>query len=280
MIQDMIIPDMKMLEKAKQTISAQGKKRFHVIADFDRTLTKAFVDGQKCPTVIGQLRNGNYLASDYSSRAHALFDKYYPIETDPKLGREEKIPKMHEWWERQFKLLVECGLDKDVMKDIVSRKTLKFRDGALEFIDLLHRKSIPLVIMSAGPGDMIREYLMQEGRLYNNVHVIANIFEFDRTGKVTGIREPIIHSMNKHETVVLNYPVFDIIKDRKNVLLLGDGPDDVGMVDGFDYDNMIKAGFLNENADENIEQYKKNFDIVLLNDSDMGCVNSLLSEMF
>jgi hypothetical protein len=35
-------------------------------------------------------------------------------------------------------------------------------------------------------------------------------------------REPIIHSFNKDETVVKNFPIYEEIKDRKNILLLGD----------------------------------------------------------
>ncbi|MBU1349747.1 hypothetical protein KJ978_03455, partial [Patescibacteria group bacterium] len=47
----------------------------------------------------------------------------------------------------------------------------------------------------------------------------------------------------------------------------------------FDYDNLIKIGFLNENVKENLEEYKKNYDVVILNDGSMEYVNDLLNEI-
>jgi len=85
--------------------------------------------------------------------------------------------------------------------------------------------------------------------------------------------------MNKDETTIHSFPFYNKIKDRKNVLLLGDSLEDIGMVKGFDYKNLIKVGFLNENVDENLEIYKKNYDMLLLNDSSMDAVNKLLEDI-
>ncbi|MBU2415738.1 hypothetical protein KKH86_00740 [Patescibacteria group bacterium] len=71
----------------------------------------------------------------------------------------------------------------------------------------------------------------------------------------------------------------ELIKNRKNVLLLGDSFGDTEMINGFDYDNLIKIGFLNENVKENLEEYKKNYDVVILNDGSMEYVNDLLNEI-
>jgi len=275
-----IISSIKNLEKIKSAIGAEGVEKLHVLSDFDRTLLKSFVDGQKSPSVIAQIRNGKYLTPDYAPRAHALFDKYHPIELDPKISREEKSAAMHEWWSEHFKLLAECGLTREVMQKIVAAKTARFRDGALEFIDFLHDKNIPLVIMSGAPGDMVAMYLAQEGRLYDNVHIIATFLEFDEAGKMIGVKEPLIHSLNKYEITLKDFPVFEAIKNRPNVLLLGDSLDDVGMVEGFDYKNLLKIGFLNENVEENLENFKKTFDVVLLGDPGMEYINNLLKEMF
>jgi hypothetical protein len=63
-------------------------------------------------------------------------------------------------------------------------------------------------------------------------------------------------------------------------LLLGDSLDDVGMVEGFDYKNLLKIGFLNENVEENLEKFKKTFDVVLTGDPGMEYINNLLKEFF
>jgi 5'-nucleotidase len=52
------------------------------------------------------------------------------------------------------------------------------------------------------------------------------------------------------------------------------------MIKGFDYNNLIKIGFLNENIEENLEHYKYNFDIVILNGYTMDYINVLLRELF
>jgi cytosolic 5'-nucleotidase 3 len=47
MTKNIIIPDEQSLEEKIKNISRDGKEKLHVIADFDRTLTKAFVNGEK-----------------------------------------------------------------------------------------------------------------------------------------------------------------------------------------------------------------------------------------
>jgi len=121
--------------------------------------------------------------------------------------------------------------------------------------------------------------LEKSGKFYDNVHIISNSFEWDANGNAVAIKQPIIHTLNKYETAIQDFPVFNIIKERKNVLLMGDSLDDVGMVEGFDCDNLIKIGFLNENIDENLEQYKSNYDVVVLNDGPLDFVNKLLKEI-
>ncbi|MEK7607030.1 MAG: haloacid dehalogenase-like hydrolase [Patescibacteria group bacterium] len=273
------IPNEKELFNKVAALRADGVSRLLVLADFDRTFTKAFVDGQKSPSVIAQLRNENVLTPDYAPRAHALFDHYHPLEINPSIPRDQKESAMREWWVKHFELLVECGLTQGVMREVVARKTLRFRDGAMELLDTLREKSVPLVIMSAGLGFMIEEYLRQEGRLTANVAVVANQLEFSNSGKFSGIREPLIHSLNKNKILLQDFPVFEAIKNRTSVILLGDSLDDVGMVDGFPHRNLIKIGFLNEEDGELREQYAKVYDIILTNDAAMHFISEIFSQI-
>ncbi len=280
MKQEVIIVDKKKFDSLKKFFIKGGAEKIHVLGDFDKTLTRAFADGQKAHTIIAQVRQGNYLTKDYSSRAHALFEKYHPTEIDPKIPLDEKKEKMHEWWKTHFELLVECGFDKKTINKIISMRGLKFRDGALDFFDYLHNKDIPLVIISAAMGDMIIEYLKQENRFYDNVGIIANFYQWDKKGKAEKIKEPMIHSMNKDETMVSDFPeIYQKIKNRKNVILLGDSLEDPDMVTGFDYSNLIRIGFLNEDVENNLEFYKKKYDVILTGDQDFSFVNNLLEEL-
>lgn len=277
----MIIFNPDNLEKIKSTLSQDGAEACHVLADFDRTMTKAFVDGKKVPSQISLLRDGDYLTPDYREKAHQLFDKYHAIEKDPNVPIEEKKKAMREWWTKHFDMLIETGLEKQDIESIAKNPNVQLREGASEFIKYLKEKNIPLVIMSSsGVGDAIDMMLKNQGLLHNNIHTITNHYIFDEAGKATGVEEPIIHTLNKDETAIQNYPPYEAVKDKKNVILLGDGLGDLGMVEGFDYDNLLKIGFLNYDVEENLENYKKSFDIVIADDGDFKEINNLMKEIF
>jgi len=273
------ISNLKDFERKKEIFKKQGKNKIHIISDFDRTLTKAFVNGMRSSTIIAQIRNGNYLTKDYAPKAHALFNKYNPIEINPKIPLIEKKKIMEEWWRKHFELLIGCGFNKKVINKIIKERKLKFRKGFFEFLDILNKNNIPLIIMSAGPGDMIKEYLKEQGQLYENIHIIANMLNFNKNGKAISVKSPIIHTFNKSEITLKSLEIYHELLIRKNVILLGDSLGDLGMIKGFPYENLISIGFLNYNIDENIEEYKKNFDVVILNDSEMEFVDNLIREI-
>jgi 5'-nucleotidase len=282
MLENIVISNPEKLEESKKLISEAGVNKLHIVTDFDRTLTTAFVDGKSIPSLISVLRDGNYLTPDYAPKANRLYAKYHPIEIDPKIPFEEKKKAMYEWWATHFDLLIKSGLNKRDLKRVVESQKVKLRDGFGDFIVFLKTHNIPLVIISSSGlgGDTISMYLEKEGKLYNNVHIISNSYEWDENDNAIAIRQPIIHMLNKDKTVIQNLPVFNVIKNRKNILLLGDSLDDIGMIKGFDYNNLIKIGFLNENIEENLEHYKYNFDIVILNGYTMDYINVLLRELF
>ena len=279
--ENLIITNNERLEEIVTSMKRGGVGRLHVLADFDRTLTTAFVDGKSVPSLISILRDENYLTPDYALKAKALFAKYHAIEIDPNVPYEDKWKAMDEWWRKHFALLIESGLEKSDLEKAVASGKVKLRDGFNEIADFLYANHIPLVIMSSsGLGsESISLYLKHAGKRYNNVHIICNEYEWDDNGKAIGIREPIIHGFSKYETAIQNYPAFDVVRERKNVILLGDSVSDLGMVHGYEYDNLLSIGFLNDKVDERIEQYKKVFDVVLTSDTSMIFVEELLKEI-
>jgi len=48
------------------------------------------------------------------------------------------------------------------------------------------------------------------------------------------------------------------------------------MIEWFDYDNLLKIWFLNDNIDELLEEYKKNYDVVIVWDGDFEFINEIL----
>ena len=277
---NIIISNPKKLEEVKNKIKNGGKDKLHIIADFDKTLTMGADKGdRKVTSIINLIALGGYLTPDYPKKAHALFDKYYPIEISAAIPLEERKKKMQEWWRKHFELLIKSGINLGVIEEIIKNKKLLFRKGTFEFLDRLNKNNISLVIMSAGPGDMIKEYLRANKKLYKNIHIIANFFEFDKNRKAISVNKPIIHTFNKSETSVKNLPIYNKLLKRKNVILLGDILGDVGMIEGFPYENLIKIGFLNQDVDERLEEFKKNYDVVIINDGSMDYVNEVVGDV-
>ena len=280
-MENIIISDSERFNKVKKLIKKGGAGNLHVLSDFDRTLTKAFVGGKEVPSLISILRDHNYLTPDYPEKARALFDKYHPIEIDPDVPREKKAKAMHDWWKIHYELLVESKLNKADIANAVKSGHVEFRNGSPELFDLLKRYAVPIVIISsAGVGaEGIKIFLEKHGKLYPNVHIVSNEFMWDDKGYMVKVKEPVIHIMNKNETALKDLPFFSEIEDRKNIILLGDSLDDLGMAEGSDYKNIISIGFLNKKVEAYIENYKNTFDCVIANDSDMSFVNNLLKEI-
>ena len=281
MSSDVLIPDKDRLETLKGNMAKAGQETLYVITDFNRTLTKAYVDGEKTPSLISVLRDGNHLTSGYAEKAHALFNKYHSIEINPDILDVDKRKAMNDWWREHFALLIKSGLKKKDIEDAVNSGKVHIRDRLPEFFSMLYKHKIPVTIISSNGlgGDSISMYLEKEEILFDNIHIISNSYIWDADGNAIGVKEPIIHVANKDETAIRETPVYDIIKDRRNVILLGDSPDDIKMANGLNSDNIIKIGFLNENPEKNLEAYKRDFDVVILNDSGMSYVNSLMEDI-
>lgn len=273
-----VIKNPEALKKKINKFKADGASNLHIISDFDRTLTKAFVYG-----IVGTpyeiIRKGNYFTPDYVKKSYAFYDKYRPIEISTTLSQEEKSKKMHEWWTLHYDLMVKSGMNMDVIKDIVKKVKMQLRQGASEFFSLIKKHKIPILIFSAGIGNVVKEYLKSQKMLNKNVHLVSNFFIFDKSGKTTGYLTPMIHTFNKNETPIKDAPFYDKIKHRRNVLLLGDILGDLGMSEGLEHDCIIRIGFLNEKVEESLDKFSKAFDAVILNDGPMDYVNSLIKDI-
>ncbi|MCO5550510.1 hypothetical protein L7F22_003997 [Adiantum nelumboides] len=269
-----------------------GLSKLQVIADFDMTLTKHLVDGKRGQSSHSLLNQGN---PEYDMKRQLLFDHYYPLEVSPTIPVSEKTKLMEEWWEKTHSLLVEGGLSRQAIIASVARAAIEFRDGVDFLLQYLQDSSVPVLIFSAGLSDIIEEVMHQKlGRKFANVRVVSNKMEFDSNDNLIGFEGKTIHVLNKNEhalglshqqhgvdttSTLENETDVSALKRRTNVLLLGDHLGDLGMSDGLDYEIRISVGFLNENVNCWIEEYKKSFDIVLLNDETMGYVTNLVKHL-
>ena len=275
---NILISNPQEFEKKLNLIISWGSQHLHIIADFDRTLTKAFVNWEPKTALISIIQDKWYLGPDFSVKSKENFNKYHPIEIDPSIPFEEKKQAMHSRWKDQFELILKSWLTKDIIKHVVDTEEIPFRDWYSEFFDLLKSKDIPLIIFSSSGMwyEWIYYTLQKIDKLSDNIHIISNAFIRDENNKVISIREPIVHSLNKDETAVRDFPVYQDIKQRKNILILWDSPWDADMANGFDYENILKIWFLNHDNPVNREIFLSKFDMLILGDWPMDEINKLI----
>jgi len=261
-----------------EKISADGAKKLHILSDFDKTLTRvSYIKGKPVGSLIGQLRAGGYLSPEYAPESYKLFEKYSPFENDHTISLNKKLKKMEQWWEKHHELLIRCKLNKNDMDQVMKTAHLKLRPGVKNFFKLLHKHKIPIVIISAGPAYMIEKMLKNNSLLTKNIHIVANYYNFDKNGYMTSVKKPIIHSLNKYEIILKNLPFFDQLKQRTNVILLGDQPDDLGMIKGFEYDNLLTIAFSQTEKDR--QRLAKEFNVALGGNDKFNFVNDIIKKI-
>ncbi len=243
-------------------------KDFFAIIDFDRTLTTGASDASMgiIPTFLG----GECLKERVE-----LYQYYRPLELDYKIGKEEKRKIMKEWATRSFRLLSKYLVSEKIIEDSLQNANLHLRNGAKEFLQNLYEKNIPVVIMSAGVGNLIKRFLGKEGVLYDNILLISNFFEF-KDNKTYIDTENLMASSSKDYSKIPE-DIRKILDKKDGILLCGDIVEDIRMIDNKQRDKTLTIGFLDYNIEKNLEIYNNNFDIVLADDENFNTVIDILN---
>jgi len=139
-MENILIINKEGFEELKSAFKKDGAEKLHILADFDRTLTYAFVNARRIPSLISILRDEKYLTPDYPEKANALFDKYHPIEIDPFIPLEEKKKFMKEWWKIHFELLINSKLSKKDVERAMGSSNIVLRAGIAEFLNQLLKR--------------------------------------------------------------------------------------------------------------------------------------------
>jgi len=253
-----------------------GFDNLQVIADFDNTLTHALSEnGQRSKTCHGILESAPTLTEKFKQKACEYYDHYHPLEISHNLSLEEKIPVMKEWYSKAHESLLEENITLDSISEAVRDADTRLRTGASEMISILQAHRVPLLIFSAGIGNVIEEFMYQRfGSLAETTHIISNWMDLDH-GKPL-FREPLIHMFNKDERQTEGTDFADAVRQRRNVLLLGDGIGDVTMANGVAHNVVLKVGFLNFNEAGLLPEFTKVYDVIVFDDGSFELVNHIL----
>lgn len=256
-------------------MAQDGQHKLQVIADFDDTLTKFTVNGKRNPGSYAIIRN--VMPESYRMEAQKYFTHYYPKEMDPNLSPEEKFPLMKEWITKVHELILKYGIQKSHIANAVDSSDCTLRCKCKEMIHGLNKFDVPILIFSAGIGNIIEEVLRRNSSLHPVVKIVSNFLQFNEGGNLTAFSKDKIHMSNKNENAIHDSSYFKRLAHRANVILLGDSLGDLGMAEGVQgMDNLLKIGFLSDHIDQRFSEHMNNFDIVLLRDETMNVPSGIL----
>ncbi|CAJ1450459.1 unnamed protein product [Effrenium voratum] len=148
---------------------------------------------------------------------------------------------MSEWYGQVHELMLKESVTKDNIAGAVSGcKTIRLRDGMLDLLQACqtHDPVIPVIIMSAGLGDVIEEFLRQVPfELGASTHIVSNRMAFDAAGRLVEFSEPLLHMFNK-TAAFFPEATKELVKGRRFCMLFGDGVGDSTMADGLEVETL------------------------------------------
>lgn len=257
-------------EFIREKLPIKDLNNIYVVADFDRTITKGI-----SKTSWSILSDNNLLPEEYGFERQQLYDYYRPIEVNENMDMKIKIELVEEWFKKHIELFVKYKVSEEIFENACNNpNVMEFRNGAKEFIEFLNNNDIPLIIISAGIGNFIEMFLKNNNCLFDNVYIVSNKVLF-KDKIAVGVDNNIIHSLNKNEVSLPN-EILNKLKNRKEVILLGDQLSDLNMVNKENHDLLISIGFLTDELQDKIEIFKSNFDIVCNLDEDYIDIMKLL----
>lgn len=237
------------INSEKVTNFKLDKENFYVLSDFDRTLTK----GGSISTW-RVLHETNLLGEAFPIMYDTIHDR---TGIDKSFSDEQNSKLYEERFKDYMRLLKDSNFNEKIAKQSALKTGLQLRDGAKEFLREMADLKIPVIIISCSLKNIIEEYLKVQNCYYDNVYIYANEYNDDL--------EKCIYNVTPYTKSKINFSeeLSNLIKNRKYSLLFGDITDDVRMAR--DLENTIAIGFLDKHIEENLEEYKKVFDIVLTN---------------
>lgn len=235
-------------------------KDYYILADFDRTITKS-----SSKTSWSILAESGLLDENYVKARKELYNYYRPIEIDSNISDEEKSKYMMEWYIKHINEIVKCKITKQIFyKASQTREIMEFRKGASEFLKEMHDMKVPIIIISAGIGNFIEEFLKNNNCYYDNIHIVSNMIIFDENEIAISVKDNIIHSLNKNITV-FSADILKKICNRNKILLLGDQISDLKMAEGKHKNELITVCF---HSEELLSEIQSIFDIVIYENED------------
>ena len=219
--------------------------RLLCVCDFDHTISAYHLhdkgarekgaSGERSLSSHSIVENAGFLGTAFSEESERRFQKYYPLETNPRISIDERLKICDQWWGESHEAIIAAGFTKGMVARAVkaTEARLRIREGATDFFSLFQSedeeksKRRELIVFSAGLADIIEEIVSlrvplpsdhnagcrpcsSNAQLRNKgftgclIDCCGNRMIFEKAGeenaKVIAFGE-IIHSCNKGEAV-------------------------------------------------------------------------------
>ena len=270
----------------------KNKKSVALITDYDFTITKKY-NYKKNLGLFSSYRfydesliGGNQ--QKVIDTQNELCNKYMKYETDASIDIKIREKYVHEFYAKSLDIYINPKFTRDSIGIMLEKLKDKFelRNYTKEFIELLIKLEIPIIIVSGGIQEVIIDLLkktIKDFELYckqKKIIIIANELYFDEERGCVGYSNDVIYAFNKSSFVK------DVVRNNfpeiENILIMGDHLNDYDCVNDLNLtqDNVIGFGFVNikpeligdetkkEEIQKNINDYKKVYDVNLIGDTD------------
>ena len=253
----------KKINELKQKIN---KDNICVFMDYDKTITSSESEDSWDASA-----NKEVMGEKIIKDLNKYYEKYGTIEFDYHIDKNKREKYIIEWYDKCMDLYYQYGLTKEKLQDSIDNSKLILRKGAKDFLFKLYENNVPVIIFSAGIGNVIEQFLKNEECYYNNITIIGNFIKFDENGDMIKFSDDMIHSLNKNIDKLKEQ-----IGQKEYRMVIGDVVEDIHMMGEYPENKSFKIGFLNKNITENLEIYKKNFDIVLTEENNFYDIEKYL----
>lgn len=237
------------------------------IFDFDRTMTT-----HDSPTSWSVIESNPLISNRYVQYSKRLYDYYRKFEIDNNISHDLKQELMGEWMLKQLELLSMC-VNKESFNEILKdASNIKFRDGLDKFFKQMHKLNVPIIVISAGLGNVVKEAIKINNFLYDNVYIISNMVTFDNCLKLDGT---MVNSVNK-ANLLIPENIKMKVSNRSSVILFGDQISDLTCLENFQIEKQLLVGFLTDETGRYFSEYTKHFDIVCTENENYNKLSKIL----
>jgi len=254
------------VESLQKHIHENGVEDLLVVADFDLTLTAPAAE--QCHHMFGSTP---VLPASFKQQ----IQRYLNFEVQCTLD---------EWWIGVHDILLSQRLTRDQIVEVVREAHAPFREGAVDFLNLLNEYNIPVVIISAGVTDMIVSFLEMHGVMHPNTYVASNKMVFDPNNVLVGFEDhPYITSRNKELAISRFFGSLAWTRDSRkhSVIAVGDKPHDVTFLKKYeelDSEHFLTLGFRDREFYA-LEEYLEAFDVTCIENQSFALCNDLLKKI-